>query len=59
MTTGALLFMVCSWAFVLGLTGWSFYRVLNAQAHFDPDGIGPESPPVEGKFDESGERIRR
>ena len=28
MTTSAILFMVGSWAFVLGLTGWSFKRVL-------------------------------
>lgn len=59
MTTGALIFMVLSWTFVLGLTGWAFYRVLNAQQHFDPDGIGPASPPEPGKFDETGERIRR
>lgn len=29
MTTNAILFMVASWAFVLGLTVWSFKRVLN------------------------------
>jgi hypothetical protein len=28
MTTGALVFMGLSWAFVLGLTGWSFTRLL-------------------------------
>ena len=28
MTTGALLFMLISWAFVLGLMGWCFRRVL-------------------------------
>lgn len=31
MSTGSLLFMLASWAFVLGLTGWSFYRILKAQ----------------------------
>jgi len=59
MTTGALIFMLAAWSFVFGLTGWSYYRVLNTQAHFDPDGIGPDSPPVQGKFDESGEKLSR
>ena len=45
MTTGALLFMLGAWAFVLGLMIWSFARILRTQRHFDPDGIGPASPP--------------
>lgn len=28
MTTSAIIFMAVSWAFVLGLTGWAFKRVL-------------------------------
>lgn len=28
MRTGALVFMLAAWAGVLGLTGWSFYRLL-------------------------------
>lgn len=28
MTTSAIVFMVASWTFVLGLTGWSFSRIL-------------------------------
>ena len=28
MTTGALIFMALAWAFVLGLTFWSFYRLV-------------------------------
>ena len=28
MTTGALLFLIGSWSFVLGLMGWSFWRIL-------------------------------
>lgn len=28
MTFGAIVFMALSWAFVLGLTGWSFWRLL-------------------------------
>ena len=28
MSTGALLFMLGSWAFVLSLTGWSFWKIL-------------------------------
>jgi hypothetical protein len=46
MSTGALIFMALSWAFVLGLMGWSFGKILRNQKHFDPDGIGPGSPPV-------------
>ncbi len=46
MSTGALIFMLVSWTFVLGLTFWSFARILRTQKHFDPDGIGPASPPV-------------
>ena len=45
MTTGAVLFMLASWIFVLGLTGWSYARVLGHRRHFDPDGIGPAQPP--------------
>lgn len=29
MTTGAILFMALSWAFVLGLTGWCYGRILS------------------------------
>jgi hypothetical protein len=32
MTTGAALFWLGSWAFVLGLTFWSFAKILRAQA---------------------------
>ena len=32
MTTGALIFWLGSWTFVLGLTGWAFAKVLGAQA---------------------------
>jgi hypothetical protein len=46
MSGGAIAFMAGSWTFVLGLTAWSFYRLLTDKKHFDPDGIGPESPPV-------------
>lgn len=28
MTAGAVVFMVLSWGFVLGLTAWSFARIL-------------------------------
>ena len=28
MTRSAVVFMILSWGFVLGLTGWSFVRVL-------------------------------
>ncbi|HEV2146782.1 MAG TPA: hypothetical protein VGR37_05155 [Longimicrobiaceae bacterium] len=48
MSTGALIFMLLSWTFVLGLVSWSFAKILRGQRHFDPDGIGPASPPVPG-----------
>lgn len=36
MTLGAILFMVVSWAGVLGLTGWSFARLLRADRRDRP-----------------------
>ena len=45
MTFGALVFMLASWALVLGLMSWSFARILRHKGHHDPDGIGPASPP--------------
>ncbi|MGH7560913.1 MAG: hypothetical protein ACRENB_07825 [Gemmatimonadales bacterium] len=30
MRTGALVFMLGGWAFVLGLTFWSFYRLMKS-----------------------------
>ena len=49
MSTGALIFMLAAWTFVLGLMGWSFARILSGKKHFDPDGIGPAQPPVPGQ----------
>lgn len=46
MTPGAVAFMAVSWIFVLGLTFWSFRKILANQRHFDPDGIGPGGPPA-------------
>ena len=48
MTTAAIFFLAFSWIFVLGLTFWSFKKIMGHQAHFDPDGIGPAQPPVPG-----------
>jgi hypothetical protein len=45
MSLAAAVFMAGSWAFVLGLTFWSFRRLLRGRRHFDPDGIGPLGPP--------------
>lgn len=49
MSTGAILFMAGSWIFVLGLTFWSFYKLMTLQKHHDPDGIGPAVPPVKAR----------
>lgn len=45
MTTAAIIFMAASWTFVLGLMIWSFAKLLSGKKHFDPDGIGPATPP--------------
>lgn len=45
MTTGAIIFMAGSWMLVLGLTAWSFGKILRHRRHHDPDGIGPARPP--------------
>lgn len=44
MTADAVLFMTASWIFVLGLTFWSFWRILRVRKPLDPDGIGPAVP---------------
>jgi hypothetical protein len=51
MSTGSLIFMLVSWAFVLGLMSWAFSRVLSKQKHHDPDSIGPAAPPERGARD--------
>ena len=43
MTPAALGFMIASWSFVLGLTGWCFLRVLRAGRD-----RGPDEPPDDG-----------
>ena len=54
MTTAAVVFWLLSWTFVLGLTFWSFARVLSHKKHFDPDGIGPAGPPEPPAVDTNG-----
>lgn len=56
MDTGAIVFWALSWAFVLGLTAWSFGRILRGKRHFDPDGIGPAVPPEPGRAEGSPPR---
>jgi hypothetical protein len=51
MSTGAFLFMLASWTFVLGLMVWSFSKILKKQGHHDPDSIGPAAPPIPGAQD--------
>lgn len=41
MTPLALLFMILSWSFVLGLAGWCFHRVLRAKAPTASGAAGP------------------
>ncbi len=45
------IFLTISWTFVLGLVFWTFRRLLSDQGkqHFDPDGVGPASPPAKGR----------
>ena len=33
MTPGAVIFMAMAWVFVLGLTSWSYYRLLKSEPH--------------------------
>ena len=56
MTIGAILFLVGSWTFVLGLTAWSFGKILRNPAHFDPDGTGPASPPAPARTEDPSAR---
>ena len=56
MTPSAVVFLIASWAFVLGLMAWSFARILSGKKHFDPDGIGPAEPPVAGRADPTSGR---
>lgn len=60
MSTGALIMLILSWTFVLGLMAWSFWRILGAKEHFDPDGIGPQRPPEPGRAESKrGKQARR
>ena len=36
MTTGALIFLILAWTFVLGLTTWSFSRLLRTEPSKEP-----------------------
>ena len=36
MTTGALIFMILAWTFVLGLTAWSFRKLLKGDPKHEP-----------------------
>ncbi|HEX6307826.1 MAG TPA: hypothetical protein VFZ69_06535 [Longimicrobiales bacterium] len=51
MSAGAVLFMLVSWLFVLGLMSWSFRRILRHRRHHDPDGMGTASPQESGLYD--------
>ncbi len=53
MSTSAILFMAGSWTFVLGLTFWSFAKLMKDNQHFDPDGLGPAVPPKPAETEKS------
>lgn len=36
MTAGALIFMLIAWTFVLGLAGWSYWRLLRTDPNREP-----------------------
>ena len=50
MTTTAVVFLIGSWAFVLGLMIWCFARILRHQRHLDSDGR-PARPPERARTD--------
>ena len=54
MTAGAIIFWLASWAFVLGLTFYCFWRILRLRKHHDPDGTGPAKPPLPPAVGEQG-----
>lgn len=43
------IFMFVSMGAATLLTTWCFFRILRGRRHFDPDGIGPDHPPVGGR----------
>ena len=45
-------FMLVSMGAVTALTAWCFWRILRSHRHFDPDGTGPDVPPVPGRVSE-------
>jgi len=51
---GALVFMLVSMGAVITLTVWCFRRIIQTRKHLDPDGTGPDRPPVPGKYDRRG-----
>lgn len=44
-------FMLLSMGAVTLLAAWCFTRILRGKRHFDPDGTGPDVPPVPGRAD--------
>jgi hypothetical protein len=58
MTTTAIIFMAVIWTALFSLITWAYSRILRGRRHFDPDGIGPASPPVPGMA-EKEQRPRR
>ncbi len=58
MSTGAIIFMAISWTFVLGLMAWSYRKIMRSKDHFDPDGTGPQKPPIRSKLEKKAARAR-
>lgn len=46
MTPSAWVFLAVVWLAVVALNVFAFGRILRTREHFDPDGLGPEHPPV-------------
>lgn len=46
MTPAAWIFMLTVWALVIWLNIFAFRRIFTTERHFDPDGTGPEHPPM-------------
>lgn len=59
MTTTAIIFMAVIWTALLSLITWAYSKILRGRRHFDPDGIGPAAPPVQGMAAEEQPPRRR
>ena len=54
MTTSAIIFMLGSWGFVLGLTTWCVARIMTLRRRAESDGVDPAGASVPRRPDIDG-----